>query len=250
MRVRRWQVEIAATLIVAAIVVYALRWWLFPSESFHTEMVRYLLDDIAFLFIQVLLVSMLIDGLMQRRQRETTLDKLNMIVGAFFTQCGTDLLGRIAKLDTRLDAVREDLLVRATWKARDYEHAMQAFRAHEAVIELSASDLAVLRERLDQEKAYLLSLLGNQALLEHEAFTDLLWAVAHLTEELHARADFDHLPAPDRSHLTVDVKRAYTLLGVQWIDYLRHLQVQYPFLFSLSVRTNPLDPEASVTVVA
>ena len=40
--------------------------------------------------------------------------------------------------------------------------------------------------------------------------TDLLWAVTHLAEELHARGDFDHLPATDRAHLVVDVKRAYT----------------------------------------
>jgi hypothetical protein len=62
-------------------------------------MLRYLVDDVAFLFIQVLLVSMLLDGLMQRRNRETMLDKLNMIVGAFFSECGTGILGRIAKLD-------------------------------------------------------------------------------------------------------------------------------------------------------
>jgi len=248
MRLRRWQVEIAATLIVAAIVVYALRWYLFPSGAFHREMLRYLVDDIAFLFIQVLLVSMLIDGLMQRRQRETMLDKLNMIVGAFFSECGTDVLGRIARLDRELDDVREDLLARTAWTAKDYERAKQAFRAHKPVIELSGGDLAALRVRLDQEKTYLLSLLGNQALLEHQAFTDLLWAVTHLAEELHARGDFDYLPRADRAHLVADVKRAYTLLGVLWIDYLRHLQTQYPFLFSLAVRTNPLDPDASVTV--
>ena len=138
MRLRRWQVEIAATLIVAAIVVYGLRWILYPSESFHDEMLRYLVDDIAFLFIQVLLVSMLIDGLMQRRQRETMLDKLNMIVGAFFSECGTDVLGRIARLDRELDDVREDLLARTAWTAKDYERAKQAFRAHEPVIELMA----------------------------------------------------------------------------------------------------------------
>ena len=40
MRLRRWQVKIAATLIVAAIVVYALRWILYPSDSFHDEMLR------------------------------------------------------------------------------------------------------------------------------------------------------------------------------------------------------------------
>jgi hypothetical protein len=248
MRLRRWQVEIAVTLIVAAIVVYAARWLLFPAASFHREMLRYLVDDVAFLFIQVLLVSMLLDGLMQRRSRETMLTKLNMIVGAFFSECGTDILGRIAKLDTDLGQVREDLLARMTWKAKDYERAKQAFRDHEPVIELSAGDLVELRRRLDAEKPYLLGLLGNQALLEHETFTDLLWAVTHVAEELHVRGDFDSLPATDRIHLVGDVKRAYTLLGVQWIDYLRHLQTQYPFLFSLAVRTNPLDPDASAII--
>jgi hypothetical protein len=248
MRLRRWQVEIAATLIVAAIVVYALRWYLFPSEDFHREMLRYLVDDVAFLFIQVLLVSMLLDGLMQRRQREAMLDKLNMIIGAFFSECGTDVLGRIARTDRQLDDVRGDLLARAAWSAKDYERAKEAFRAHAPVIELTSSDLVALRERLAGEKTYLLSLLGNQALLEHQTFTDLLWAVTHLAEELQARGDFDHLPQADRAHLIADVMRAYTLLGLQWIDYLRHLQTQYPFLFSLAVRTNPLDPAASVTV--
>ena len=109
-------------------------------------------------------------------------------------------------------------------------------------------DLVALRERLDVEKTYMLSLLGNQALLEHETFTDLLWAVTHVTEELHARGDFEQPAAPDRAHLAGDLRRAYSLLGVEWLDYMRHLRDQYPFLFSLAVRTNPLDPDAWVTV--
>ena len=250
MRLRRWQVAIAVTLIVAATLVYATRWWLFPARGLHNEMLRYLVDDVAFLFIQVLLVSMLLDGLMQRRHRETMLNKLNMIVGAFFSECGADILGRVAKLDTDLGEVRGDLLARMSWKSKDYERAKRAFREHKPVIELSTGDLGELRERLDHEKAYLLSLLGNQALLEHEAFTDLLWAVTHLAEELQVRGDLEGLPPTDRAHLAGDVKRAYTLLGVQWIDYLQHLQVQYPFLFSLAVRTNPLDPDAPVIVTA
>ena len=248
MRLRRWQVEIAVALIVATFAVYALRWVLFPSESFHEEMLRYLFDDVAFLFIQVLLVSVMLDGLMQRRSRETMLDKLNMIVGAFFSECGTDLLGRIAALDADLADVRDDRVARLSWRPADYERATRAFREHRARIELGAADLDGLRTLLDAEKPYLLSLLGNQALLEHEAFTDLLWAVTHLAEELHVRGDFAALPPADRAHLVADVRRAYRALGVQWLDYLRHLQTQYPFLFSLAVRTNPLDPDASVVV--
>lgn len=250
MRFRRRQVEIAAILIALAVVVYGLRWLVFPGQAFHREMLRYLVDDVAFLFIQVLLVSLLLDGLMRRRAREAMLNKLNMIIGAFFSECGTELLGRFAEADTRLAEARADLVATAAWTPQDYERAKRAFREHRPVIDLDACDLSALRERLSLEKAYLLGLLGNQALLEHETFTDLLWAVTHVAEELGARGDFSDLPRSDTAHLASDVMRAYTLLGVQWIDYLRHLQTQYPFLFSLAVRTNPLDPQACVTVTS
>ena len=248
MGLRRWRVEIAATLIALAVLVYVARWLLFPTESFHQEMLRYLVDDVAFLFSQVLLVSLLLDGLMQRRAREQMLRKLNMIIGAYYTECGTELLGRISQLDAKLPEVRADLIPTLKWEAKDYTRAKQAFRDHEPRIDLTVEDLVALRERLDVEKTYMLGLLGNQALLEHETFTDLLWAVTHVTEELHARGDFVHLPPTDRAHLAGDLRRAYTLLGVEWLDYLEHLRRQYPFLFSLAVRTNPLDPDASVIV--
>jgi hypothetical protein len=250
MRVRRWQVEIAATLIVLAVLVYGLRWELFSGQTMHKEMLRYLIDDVAFLFIQVLLVSLLLDGLMQRRAREAMLNKLNMIIGAFFSECGTELLGQFAEADTQLGEVRADLVATAAWTPQDYELAKRAFRGHQPMIDLSACDLSVLRTRLDGEKSYLLGLLGNQSLLEHETFSDLLWAVTHVAEELDARSDLSQLPAADTNHIADDVKRAYTLLGVLWIDHLRHLQTQYPFLFSLAMRTNPLDPKASATVTS
>jgi hypothetical protein len=250
MRFRRWQVQIAATLIALAVLFYALRWALFPGQPLHNEMVRYLVDDIAFLFIQVLLVSMLVDGLLQRRAREAMLDKLNMIIGAFFSECGTELLGQLAVADTRLGEVRADLVATAAWRPADYERAKRAFRQHQPLIDPSACDLPALRSRLHLEKPYLLGLVGNQALLEHETFTDLLWAVTHLAEELDARGDVSELPRPDADHIASDVKRVYTLLGVQWLDYLLHLQTQYPYLFSLALRTNPLDPEASATIAS
>jgi hypothetical protein len=34
----------------------------------------------------------------------------------------------------------------------------------------------------------------------------------------------------------------------QWTGYMRHLKHDYPFLFSLALRTNPFDPEAQVEV--
>jgi len=72
----------------------------------------------------------------------------------------------------------------------------------------------------------------------------LLWAVFHLTEELNSRADTRGLPDTDYKHLSGDIKRAYVILISEWLSYMKHLKVDYPYLFSLAVRTNPFDPNA------
>ena len=37
-------------------------------------------------------------------------------------------------------------------------------------------------------------------------------------------------------------------LIAEWIAYMRHLKSDYPYLYSLAVRTNPFDPNASAEV--
>jgi len=85
-------------------------------------------------------------------------------------------------------------------------------------------------------------------LLENEAFTELLRASFHLNDELLNRKDLKNLPASDLQHLGGDLKRVYALLVRHWLTYLKHLKENYPYLFSLAMRTNPFDAEASPVV--
>jgi hypothetical protein len=105
-----------------------------------------------------------------------------------------------------------------------------------------------LRRFLLDKRDFLLRLLENPNLLEHETFTQLLQAVFHLTEELADRDDVTKLPPSDYEHIAGDIKRAYVLLVNEWVDYMRHLKNNYPFLFSLAMRTNPFDQSASVII--
>ena len=250
MNSRRTEIALLASLIAGGTLLYALRWALFPSASLHNEMWRFLIGDGAFLFLQVAIVTLVIDRLLRSRERVAMKRKLNMVIGAFFSEFGTGLLGRVAVTDTALDDVRADLLPTQTWTASDYKVAKAALRAHAPHIDIGVCDLYELRTILEDEKGFVLGLLGNQALLEHEEFSELLWAVTHLAEELAVRDSLDDLPAPDRIHINGDVKRVFTLLVSEWLDYVSHLQLQYPYLFSLAVRTNPLDPQAKAEVTA
>ena len=56
------------------------------------------------------------------------------------------------------------------------------------------------------------------------------------------------MPDTDYKHLSGDIKRAYTLLIHEWLDYMKHLKDNYPYLFSLAMRTNPFDRDASPIV--
>ena len=37
-------------------------------------------------------------------------------------------------------------------------------------------------------------------------------------------------------------------LIAEWLAYMRHLKKNYPYLFSLALRTNPFDPQASAVI--
>jgi len=245
MKTLRWQFVLGALLVVTSVAFFVLRWVLFPGDALHNEMLRYLLDDVAFLFVQVLIVTLFIDGLLRRREREAMLQKLNMVIGAFFSQLGTRLLREIAACDRTPDT---GLPLRSDWTDADFSRAKAAASAHLSERVLSDCDLVAFRELLSENKPFLLGLLGNQSLLEHETFTDLLWAVTHLAEELEARADLNDLPLADRAHIAGDIRRAYGLLIAEWYDYAHHLQANYPYLFSLALRTDPLDSSADAVV--
>ncbi len=62
------------------------------------------------------------------------------------------------------------------------------------------------------------------------------------------RNDVKNLPETDLAHLAGDIRRSYRLVGHQWLDYMKHLKDNYPYLFSLAIRMNPFDPEASPIV--
>jgi len=248
MNSRRSELMLLTLLVAAGVVLYGIRWALFPAASLHNEMWRFLIGDVAFLFLQVALVTLVIDRMLRNRERRAMRRKLNMVIGAFFSEIGTRLLGRLAQADLAVDEVRPDLLPQQNWTAADYAAAKSALRAHHPRIDITACDLYELKAILEDEKRFVLGLLGNQALLEHEEFSELLWAVTHLAEELSVRDSLDDIPTPDAIHITGDVKRVYTLLVQEWLEYVRHLQVQYPYLFSLAVRTNPLDPTARAEV--
>ena len=208
----------------------------------------YLIGDIAFVFFEVLLVTLILHQLLHYREKKSIMNKLNMVIGAFFSEAGTELLKSFSTCDKEAFRITQKLIITNNWSEKEFLKICKSVKEHIYNIDSKRGDLESIKEFLKEKRQFLLNLLENPNLLEHESFTNLLWAVFHLTEELIHRRNLRELPETDYQHLAGDIKRVYHLLIAEWLDYMQHLKNNYPYLFSLAIRTNPFDANASVEV--
>lgn len=188
------------------------------------------------------------DIILNKREKQLRMEKMNMVIGVFFSEVGTSLLVYFSNVDPQLETIKKDLMVTNDWLEQDFLNVTKKLRNYNYNIDINKVKLENLRNFLKEKTDVLLRLLENPNVLEHESFTELLRAVFHFKEELLHRENVTHLPDTDKEHLAGDMKRIYTLLVHQWLDYMEHLKDNYPYLFSLSIRTNPFDREASPIV--
>jgi len=243
MRFSKWTLWLTLILFTLSVAFYTLQVQVFhkPHDTFF-----YMLQDLAFVPIQVLLVTLILNDLMVRREKKALLNKMNMVIGAFFSEMGNELITRLSQYDPGFAGLQPVARPGAGWKAEDFALARRRLSETDHQMDSRRAGLEDLKAFLMQKRPFVLGLLENQNLLEHATFTDLLWAVTHLTEELQFRTSLKDLPPADFQHLSGDIKRVYGLLLGEWLGYARHLKESHPYMYSLVVRHNPFDPEASV----
>lgn len=245
MRRFNWQVQLGLALVALSALVYLAHYLIFRDVH---HIFIYMIGDIAFVFVEVLLVTLIIHQLLSAREKRAIMEKLNMVIGAFYSEVGTRLLKSFAAFDRESEQIGKHLILASDWPDKEFSNVGGLLEKYDYTVEADKDDLVELQSFLVGKRNFLLRLLENPNLLEHESFSELLWAVFHLTEELAHRADVRELPDTDYEHLAGDMQRVYGLLTSQWLAYMKHLRDHYPYLFSLALRTNPFDPEASAEV--
>ncbi|MFQ6037937.1 MAG: hypothetical protein ACE5LV_04895, partial [Candidatus Aminicenantales bacterium] len=88
-----WILSVSLILMAASALTYTIHYLIF-RDTHHIFI--YMIGDFGFLFLDVLLVILLIERLLAQRERRTMMKKLNMVIGAFFSEVGSELLHRLS----------------------------------------------------------------------------------------------------------------------------------------------------------
>ncbi len=186
--------------------------------------------------------------MIKRRDKEIRDEKLNMMVGLFFSEMGARLLKSLAQADPDADSLVSELSISAAWTEQQFQEQIVRLTQFAYKVDADRVSLADLQSFLREKGDFLLRLLENPTLLEQESFTELLRAIFHLRDELINRDRLADLPKADKKHLVGDMERIYKLLARQWLIYMKYLKKNYPYLFSLALRTNPFDSQATPVI--
>jgi hypothetical protein len=233
----RWFIVVGLILVGLSATLHYVHYLIF-HDAHHVLI--YLAGDIAFIPLEVFLVAVVIERVLSKHERDERLQKMNMPIGMFFGEVGTELLACLVQFVRDREQLMFGLNVQSGWRASTFRKGEADARAWAYEVSVPPEGLRQLRDLLGPHRDLLLMLLGNPNLLEHEQFTDLLSAIFHLMEELGVRPSFEGLPDSDMAHLANDARRVLSNLTVAWLQDCRHLQSEYPYIFSVVVRTHPL----------
>jgi hypothetical protein len=229
------------------VLIYAIHYFIF--RDLHHILI-YLVGDLAFLPLEVFIVGIVIERFIAHREKQSMMQKLNMVIGAFFSEIGNTMLRDFLEYFDNREEISRHLNIQPDWTKKDLQKAADYANILKIDINYEKLDLLKIKAFLCEKRSYLLTMLENPTLLEHDRFTELLWATTHLDEELEARCSLESLPESDLKHLGNDVIRLYDNLASEWLDYAEHLKNSYPYLFSLILRTHPFQENQSPVIKA
>ena len=245
-----WKVKFSIIMILLIIIIYGSN-YLVLGDAEH--IISYVWTHLGFIPVDILLVAFLLDEIIERKEKEAMLEKLDMLMSTFFSEVGNDLISQLSAAN-KYKTNTENLKSIKNWEEKDYDNKLAELKNatidFQADIPLEQREefLENLRTFLESKREFIINLMTNPNLLEKEEFTGLITAILHLDEELEHRKDLALVNDADFGHLNGDMQRVYDKLIHEWIYYLKYLYKHYPYMIALIVRTNPFDADAEVYV--
>ncbi len=245
-----WKAKFSIVMVLLIIIIYGSN-YLVLGDAEH--IISYIWTHLGFIPVDILIVAFLLDEIIERKEKEAMLEKLDMLMSTFFSEVGNELISQLSTAN-KYKTSTENLKSIKNWTEEDYDNKMAEIKNTSIDFQADIPPeereefLENLRTFLESKREFIINLMINPNLLEKEEFTGLITAILHLDEELEHRKELELVTDADFGHLNGDMQRVYDRLVHEWVYYLKYLYKHYPYMIALIVRTNPFDEDADVYV--
>jgi len=235
MKKHKRKIILGLFLVSSSIALYFVHYLIFRDLE---HLFIFLVSDIAFVPLEVFLVSLVFERILEMQNRNQIKKKLFMLIEIFYLEIGNTMLIHFSNADKQVQSLISQLDVNMTWTSEDFSCLKKLITDFDTKVTEDDIDFDKLYQHLSKQKPLLINLISNSAITEHGTFSDMILSVFHLLDELKSR-NLSQLSEDDIKHLIFDIERAYKGLINDWVPYMEHLSKEYPYLFYTAVLNNP-----------
>lgn len=219
---------IALGLLGLSLLLYGLCYWLFGD----LDLIRkYFMLHLAFLPVHALVLTVILEELLNFRERTSRRRRLDTYLGVFFRRMGIDLYLRLVGLLENREELEGIILVHPGWTRHDFRDAHRRLARFHPRMRPDPQGMRELLAFLVANEGEILEMTRNPYLWEFDNFYRMVVAFFHFLEQTRFR-DEPALASPwVLGHLAEEAGRTLLMLMHLWLGYLEQLKKEHPTLF-------------------
>ena len=112
-----WKVKFSIVMVLLIIIIYGSN-YLVLGDAEH--IISYVWTHLGFIPVDILLVAFLLDEIIEKKEKEAMLEKLDMLMSTFFSEVGNDLISQLSSVN-KYTANTENLKSIKDWDDKDFD---------------------------------------------------------------------------------------------------------------------------------
>ena len=113
-----WKLKFSILMVLLIIIIYGSN-YLVLGDAEH--IISYVWTHLGFIPVDILLVAFLLDEIIERKEKEAMLEKLDRLMSTFFSEVGNELINQLSTVN-KYKASTENLKSIKNWEDKDYEN--------------------------------------------------------------------------------------------------------------------------------
>ena len=136
---------IVCGMLLISVVLYGIDYLIFGKPA---DIGLGFIGNLAFLPIYVLFVTLMIEGVLREREKEALRQKMNMVIGVFFSEVGTHLLRDGSFFLSDKAGLQKQVRITSEWTDRDFSELARYLETAGLRIDIRSSSVTCLKEFL------------------------------------------------------------------------------------------------------
>ena len=119
-----WKAKFSILMVILIIIIYGSN-YLGLGDAEH--IISYIWTHLGFIPVDILIVAFLLDEIIERKEKEAMLEKLDMLTSTFFSELGNDLISQLSTVN-KYKASTENLKSIKSWDEADFDRKLEELK--------------------------------------------------------------------------------------------------------------------------